>query len=351
MLRHMTVEQVECPLKEPAHKDYGSPYWHIHRADLHRGLLKAAVDLGCKFHLDARVVSIDPDAGSVLTKDDVTYSADLIVASDGLNSMAREVVLGRPGPPVPTGQMAYRVTLPAAKLAGIPELQEIITVPRNNHWLGPHGTILSYLLEGQNEPLINFVFTCDVNEADLPPGVDQRMGTAKEVRNSFKGWDPRIEKMLGFVEKVLYWRLYTHEPLVSWSHSSHRLVLIGDAAHAMTPYLAQGAAMGIEDAAILGGILSHPRYSSPSTLRAALPLYEHLRLSRANKVAAASVESRWFTQMADGVKQRERDAWLLLHPGIEAGHINIRSDKVWLDELFGYDAYRVLEEVLGDMPN
>ncbi|KAJ7849654.1 hypothetical protein B0H14DRAFT_2765217 [Mycena olivaceomarginata] len=342
---------VECPLKEPAHKDYGSPYWHIHRADLHRGLLEAAMDLGCKFHLDARVVSIDPDAGSVLTKDDVTYSADLIVASDGLNSMAREVVLGRPGPPVPTGQMAYRVILPAAKLAGIPELEEIITVPRNNHWLGPHGTILSYLLEGQNEPLINFVFTCDVNEADLPPGVDQRMGTAKEVRNSFKGWDPRIEKMLGFVEKVLYWRLYTHEPLVSWSHSSRRLVLIGDAAHAMTPYLAQGAAMGIEDAAILGGILSHPRYSSPSTLRAALPLYEHLRLSRANKVAAASVESRWFTQMADGAKQRERDAWLLLHPGIEAGHINIRSDKVWLDELFGYDAYRVLEEVLGDMPN
>ncbi|KAJ7444809.1 hypothetical protein B0H11DRAFT_2278961 [Mycena galericulata] len=342
---------VECPLKEPAHKDYKSPYWHIHRADLHRGLLEAAVELGCKFHLDARVVSIDPDAGSVLTKDDVTYSADLIVASDGLNSMARAVVLGRPGPPIPTGQMAYRVTLPAAKLRGIPELEEIITVPRNNHWLGPHGTILSYLLSGQNEPLINFVFTCDVNETDLPPGVDQRMGTAKEVRNSFKGWDPRIEKMLEFVQDVLYWRLYTHEPLTSWSHPSHRLVLIGDAAHAMTPYLAQGAAMGIEDAAILGGILSHPRYASPSTLPVALSLYERLRLSRANKVAAASVESRWFTQMEDGEKQRERDAWLLLHPGIEEGHINIRSDKVWLDELFGYDVYQVLDEVLGEVPS
>lgn len=165
------------------------------------------MDLGCKFHLDARVVSIDPEAGSVVTKDAVTYSADLIVASDGLNSMARAVVLGQPGLPVPTGQMAYRVTLPAAKLRGIPELEEIITVPRNNHWLGPHGTILSYLLEGQNEPLINFVFTCDVNETDLPPGVDQRMGTAKEVRNSFKGWDPRIETMLGYVKDVLYWRV------------------------------------------------------------------------------------------------------------------------------------------------
>ncbi|KAJ7730372.1 hypothetical protein DFH07DRAFT_781643 [Mycena maculata] len=351
---------VEIPLKEPAHKDCKFPYCrhkvgrrirksglmvsrHIHRADLHRGLLQAATDLGCIVHLDARVVSIDADAGSLLTKDNDTYSGDLIVAADGLHSMARSVVLGKPGPP----------------LRGIPELEEFITVPRNNHFLEPHGTILTYLLEGQNEPLINFVFTIDVNETDLPPGVDQRMGTAKEVRNSFKGWDPRIGVMLEHVKDVLYWRMsalrltfqsftYTHEPIASWSHPSHRLVLIGDAAHAMTPYLAQGAAMSIEDAAILGGILSHPRYASPGMLSAALPLYERLRLSRATKVAAASVDSRWFTQMEDGEAQRERDAWLLLHPGIEERHINIRSDKVWLDELFGYDAYQVLEDVLGE---
>ena len=73
--------------------------------------------------------------------------------------MAREVVMGKPGPPVPTGQMVYRVTLPVSKLKGIPELEELISVPRNNHWIGPHGTILSYLLEGVNETLINFVFT------------------------------------------------------------------------------------------------------------------------------------------------------------------------------------------------
>ena len=77
----------------------------------------------------------------------------------GLHSMAREIVLGKPGPPVPTGQMVYRVTLPAKTLEGIPELEDVITTPRNNHWLGPNGTILSYLLEGVNEKLINFVFT------------------------------------------------------------------------------------------------------------------------------------------------------------------------------------------------
>ena len=121
--------------------------------------------------------------------------------------MAREVVMGKPGPPVPTGQMVYRVTLPVSKLKGIPELEELISVPRNNHWIGPHGTILSYLLEGVNETLINFVFTyvpiptsnkkktlrdsrCDVN---MPDGVNQKIGDNAEVRASFKDWDPRFE--------------------------------------------------------------------------------------------------------------------------------------------------------------
>lgn len=132
---------------------------HVHRANLHRGLLNAAMDHGCKVRLNSRVVSIDPSVPTLATQDGKTYSADLIVASDGLHSMAREVILGRAGAPIPTGQMAYRVIFPIKKLEGIPELEEIITIPRNNHWIGPNATILSYLLEGKEEKLLNLVFT------------------------------------------------------------------------------------------------------------------------------------------------------------------------------------------------
>ncbi len=104
--------------------------------------------------------------------------------------MAREVVLGKPGPPVATGQMAYRVTLPTRVLKGIPELEDLITVPRNNHWLGPNGTVLSYLLEGVNDTLINFVFTCDA-EGWMEEGVNQRAGSLATVRERFGDWDPR----------------------------------------------------------------------------------------------------------------------------------------------------------------
>jgi salicylate hydroxylase len=114
----------------------------------------------------------------------------------------------------------------------------------------------------------------------------------------------------------------------------------------MTPYLAQGAAMGIEDAAILGGILSNPKFSIPSTLPKALKIYENLRIKRTATVAGASIDSRYFTQMADGESQCKRDEYLLAHPGIWRSHINIRSRKEFLDELFGYDAYQVLSDAL-----
>ncbi|KAI0136313.1 hypothetical protein BJ170DRAFT_698988 [Xylariales sp. AK1849] len=325
--------------------------WHIHRADFHRGLTHCADDLGVRILLDSRVIKLEPETPAVILRRGERLIADLVVASDGLHSTCREIVLGCHSPPEPTGQMVYRVTLPAKELEGIPELEELITTPRNNHWIGPYGTVLSYLLEGVNETLINFVFTyVQLFRLCLGccPSAKQAMGTGEDVRKLFEGWDPRLHSMLSHVDKVLEWRLFTHQEIPYWTHASSKLCLIGDAAHAMTPYLAQGAAMGIEDAAILGGILAQPDFYYPSGLPQALKLYEELRIKRAAKVAEASISSRWFTQMDDGEDQSQRDEWLLTHPGIWPGHINIRSRKEFLDDLFGYDAYEVLEAGLRD---
>lgn len=110
-------------------------------------------------HLDQRVLTVDPEIPAIETKGGRRFTGDLIVAADGLHSSCREIVLGHPKPPIPTGQMVYRITLPAKRLEGIPELEELITVPRSNHWIGPHGTALSYLLQGEKEKLLNLVCT------------------------------------------------------------------------------------------------------------------------------------------------------------------------------------------------
>ncbi len=153
--------------------------------------------------------------------------------------------------------------------------------------------------------------------------------------------------MLEFVGDVLEWRvrslsmsnaeadkmqLFTHDEMPTWVHPSGKVCLIGDSAHAMTPYLAQGAAMGIEDAAVLGGLLE--KYPEAEKLHHTLLLYEKIRLKRAAKVAASSISSRWYTQMEDGREQEERDEYCRSHPGIQPGHRNIRSRAEFLDWLF-----------------
>ncbi|ESZ93349.1 hypothetical protein SBOR_6276 [Sclerotinia borealis F-4128] len=342
---------VECPLKEPAQNDYMSPYWHVHRADLHRGLLEAATDLGCNVRLDSRVVSIDPFVPTLTTQHGKTYAADLIIASDGeivqqlnlpkadtedvgLHSMAREVILGRAGAPIPTGQMAYRVILPVKTLEGIPELEEIISIPRNNHWLGPDATVLSYILNGKDGKLLNLVFT-------RVPSFRLALATMITCPDVMQICPMGRTKGLETVQNFeLGSSIGMHD---SWVHESGNLCLIGDAAHAMTPYLAQGAAMGIEDAAVLGALLE--KYPSKNTLSQVLSMYCNLRQKRTANVAKASIESRYFTQMPDGDMQKLRDEYLLAHPGIRLRHINIRSRQEFLDELFGYDAYKVLEHI------
>lgn len=101
--------------------------------------------------------------------------------------------------------------------------------------------------------------------------------------------------------------------------------------------------MGIEDSAILAGLLE--KHPSTETLHETLLLYEKLRLERTAKVASASIDSRSFTQMPDGPLQHNRDEYLLAHPGIQKGHRNIRSQQEFLDWLFGYDAYKALDEL------
>lgn len=101
--------------------------------------------------------------------------------------------------------------------------------------------------------------------------------------------------------------------------------------------------MGIEDSAILGGLLA--QNPSTTTLHSTLLLYSQLREHRVARISEASIFSRWYTQMPDGPEQRARDQYCIEHPGIHVGHENIRSRKEFLNSLFGYDALKVVKDV------
>ena len=175
-----------------------------------------------------------------------------------------------------------------------------------------------------------------------------------------------VRKLLGFVQSTLKWRLMDRKPLDKWIHDSGRVILLGDACHPMLvrriadlllgiiidtrskPYRAQGAAMAIEDGAVLGNLLS--RISHISQLSPLLKAYEDLRLPRTAALQESSRLNQHIFHLPDGPEQRERDEnmrramalELSGNPGMlrreSVGNQNQWADKTKSDILFGYDA-------------
>lgn len=282
---------------------FGAPYYHIHRADLHKLLYDLAaphIDL----HLNSTVVELVQGSPPVVkTSDGKSWEADLIIGADGVKSMLRSVILGAPDAPIATGDAAYRALIPASKLLEDPDLAPLVQKPEVNIWLGPAGHIVSYCVRAQE--LYNVVL---LHPDDGSVESWTSLGSAEKMRADFEGWDPRIGKLLALVPSTHKWKLCAREPFKKWIHDEGRVVLLGDACHPMLPYAAQGAAMAVEDAAVLGNLLSH--LTTIEQLAPLLQAYEDLRYSRTAEIQSLARLNQMIFQLPDGEGQQLRDGAL-----------------------------------------
>ena len=211
---------------------YGVPYLHIHRADYHRILVEEARRVGVVIKLDTVVLGIDFEKGVVQLKDKPDFEVDLVLGADGLKSICRETLLGYPDPPHETGDLAYRIVIKAQDMKAHPDLQEFVERPAINYWMGPHGHVVCYLLQGGG--LYNIVLICPDN---LPKEKNTAKADLQEMRDFFEEWDPKLKTLLGLVQETHKWRLMNSEEMDCWSHKAGKFVLLGDACHATLPYL------------------------------------------------------------------------------------------------------------------
>lgn len=123
---------------------HGAPYYLVHRADLHAGLMEAAQKAGVAIHAKQRIVSYDFDAPSATTTDGTVWKADLIVAADGIKSLGRPLLTGQPDIPRDTGDVAYRILIPGELLLKDPDLAPLITDPCTTSWCGPDAHLVGY---------------------------------------------------------------------------------------------------------------------------------------------------------------------------------------------------------------
>ncbi|KAH8116622.1 FAD/NAD-binding domain-containing protein [Phellopilus nigrolimitatus] len=282
--------------------EHGSPYFHIHRADFHQLLLDIAAPVST-LRLNSTVTSIDP-AGPrprITLASGEVLSADLIIGADGVKSMVREIVLGEPTKATATGDAAYRAIIPTEAMLADPELRPFVDNPEMTGWMGPRRHIMGYCIRAKREYNLVMLHPDDGSVESWTAE-----GSAEKMRADFDDYEPRIKKLLSMVPSTLKWKLMDRKPIATWIHHAGRVVLLGDSCHPMLPYRAQGAAMAIEDAAVLGNLLS--RLTHPAQLMPILRGYEALRHARTAATQASSRLNQHIFHLPDGPAQAARDA-------------------------------------------
>ncbi|MEM7499591.1 MAG: FAD-dependent oxidoreductase [Pseudomonadota bacterium] len=312
-------------LGDAAEARWGAPYLHVHRADLVAALANAACRAGVSMRAGHTVADV-AEGSTIRARVEIdrahseTVEADLLVIADGLGSRLRAALFGE-APRRFTGQTAWRAVLPAEVLPAAGRMAPDATV-----WAAPGRHLVTYYLRGGT--LLNLVA---VEEASRWEGESwSAEGDPARLRSAFDDMHPSVRALLGAVEAPRLWGLFERPMPRRW-HTG-RAVLLGDAVHAMLPFMAQGAAMALEDAVVLARTVGAPAGVSPD-LAPALEAYEATRRPRVERVMRTSRDNGALFHRGPGFRRLFDHALIgtvsRLAPGLAAGR---------LDWLYGFDA-------------
>lgn len=272
---------------------YGERTYGVHRADL-LDSLRAAVPSEW-VRLGARCTAVDAGEDVVLLRfaDGSHAEADIVIGADGVHSVVRGAVT-EPSPATYSGICAFRTIVPARAAPDF-ALRRAQTL-----WLGPGRHFVHYpVAGGQAVNVVAFAPARDHTDESW-----STTATIEEFRAEFADWDPRVTDLITAGDVPGRWALLDRAPLRRWSRG--RITLLGDAAHPMFPFFAQGAAQSIEDAAALARCLA----TYPNDPERALKRYEAARIERTTRLQEISHGRRDINHLPDGPEQQARDAAL-----------------------------------------
>ena len=282
------------PLGPDALKRYGVPYLLMHRGDLHASLHGVVPDETIRY--DHKLSGIDQSKSCVtLTfENGETVAADAVIASDGVHSVVRDWMLDAE-PPQFTGRLAYRTVFPASLMNGH-ELMDGCA-----KWWGPDRHIIIYYVTAAPDEIY---FTTSQPEPGFQVESWSATGDVNELRAAFAQFHPDVRAVLNACPSVHKWAIFERDPLPTWNDGN--VTLLGDACHPMTPYMAQGAANALEDAAVLSRCLAD---GGTDDFSAAFKRFETVRKPRTSKVQATSHRNDFMREKTDPDWVYAYDAW------------------------------------------
>jgi len=278
-------------LAEACEKLYGEHTYTMHRADLLR-VIQSAVPAE-SIQLGRKCVGLESRGGTLRLRfaDGEAAEADAVIGADGIHSTVRNTVFGA-SPATYSGLCAFRALVPAA------QAPEFARRPAQTLWVGPGHHLVHYPVSaGERVNLVAFAPAGDYTVESWTA-----TATVQEFLAEFEGWDQRLTGLIRAAGTPGRWALLDRAPLARWSEGG--VTLLGDAAHPMFPFFAQGAAQSVEDAAVLARCLA----DSPDDPAAALRRYEELRIPRTTRLQSVSHGRAHLNHLPDGPEQRERDA-------------------------------------------
>src|SRR5579864_7949960 len=267
----------ELPMPESL---FGAPYLCMHRADLHEALASVAPD--SIVHLNKKLTGLDQHGGQVTLHftDGTRAQADAVIGADGVHSVVRDIIIG-PDTPIHRGRIAYRAVFPSSLMNGF-------DIGRSRtKWWGPDRHIVIYYTNPSRSE-VYFVTSVPEPAEWLTRESWSAKGDVKELRAAYAGFHHDVRAVLEACPDCHKWAILEREPLPLWSDG--RVVLLGDAAHPMTPYMAQGAATAIEDAAIMARCLNEVDCED---IEGAFERYEAHRKPRTSRIQAISSANTW----------------------------------------------------------
>lgn len=264
---------LEMPLGSAALERWGAPYLQIHRADLHAILVDAVQHCGLiDLRLGEPVSGIGPD-NQVRLLSGATMNAEAVWIADGIRSRLRHLVSPDDGAPRPSGDIAWRALIPAAELpCAIPD--------ETNVWTAPHRHFVHYPVRGGT--LINLVGVSAATH-DVPESWNET-GDPEQFAALFGQWPEPVATLARATRAVGCWALHHRPPARRLVRG--RLALLGDAAHPVLPFMAQGAAMAIEDGFALANA-----FITDGSVETRMRRYETDRLERVRRVQSASTRN------------------------------------------------------------
>ncbi|MET4742153.1 6-hydroxynicotinate 3-monooxygenase [Bradyrhizobium japonicum] len=278
---------------ESAEEKFGAPYLLAHRGDLHAAL--ASVVPNEFVRLNHKLVGLDETGDGVRLSfaDGTRAIADAVVGADGVHSTVRDLLFDT-APAKFTGRIAYRTTYPAALLGGA-------GIDDCTKWWGEDRHIVIYYVKPDRSEV--YLVT-----SQPEPGFRieswSAKGDVRDLRASFEGFHPQVTRVLAACPDVHKWAIMDRDALERWADG--KVTLLGDACHPMTPYMAQGAAMAIEDAAVLSRCLDGVGSDGVAN---AFRRFEATRKVRTTRVQETSRANIWLKERTDTSWVYGYDAW------------------------------------------